>query len=190
MIDNDQNANGIILRLLELDAIKGSVLEIGCGLGKNVLHISGSGYPALGIDLSGEKISIARQKAQLMLARRGVCARFKQCGLFQLETLSEIFYTIIDSGNLQNMEPGKQRQFLFSMYQILEPDGSAILIIPAGVSNESARIGSNRFSWLEELILPGFNLTSIVDNFKKTSEDDSTNQDTAVILKKKENWNE
>lgn len=189
MIDNDQNANGMILRLLELDAISGSVLEIGCGLGENALHISGAGFPTLGIDPSGEKISIARQKAQLMLARRGICARFKQCGLLQLESLSEIFFTIIDSGNLHTMEPREQRQFLFSIYQILEPDGSLILIIHSRDSNESASSGSDRSRWLKELVEPGFNITTIIDNLDNTGEDDPANSDYVVILEKKENWN-
>lgn len=182
-MDKTQNASEMILRLLDMKAIMGSVLEIGCGTGGNSLHISGDGYPALGIDSSAEKIAVARQNAQLMLARRGICARFKLCGIFHLETLSELFFTIIDSGKLQSLNPEEGKQYLHSILKILEPSGSLILLLPQDgvVANMSTETEIHQ--WIRGLVEPYFSIDSLIFGSKGLGLDEK-NPDHAVILKK------
>ncbi len=92
----------IIIELVDSGEIQGKVLEIGCATGENSLHIAGAGYPTLGIDPSKEAILIAKQKSEVMLARRGICARFKQFIPHNLGLINESFNVIIDNSYLSN----------------------------------------------------------------------------------------
>ena len=125
----------IIIELVDSGEIQGTVLEIGCGTGENSLHISGAGYPTLGIDPSREDIHIAKQKAQVMLARRGICARFKQFIPQNLGMIQEYFNVIIDNNTFQTIPFEERENYTRSMVPLLEPGGSLLLIITPGPGN-------------------------------------------------------
>ena len=62
----------VFVRLAEEGAIRGRVLDAGCGTGEHVLMVAAMGLDATGIDAAPTAIEIARRKA----AERGVTAGF------------------------------------------------------------------------------------------------------------------
>ncbi len=80
--------------LADAGAIRGRVLDVGCGTGEHVLMCAGLGLDATGIDLASTAIHTARQKAR----DRGLTARFMLRDARQLADLGESFDTVLDSG--------------------------------------------------------------------------------------------
>ncbi len=139
----------IIVELVETGEVKGKVLEIGCGFGENSLHIAGAGYPTLGIDPSKEAILIAKQKSEVMLARRGICARFKQFVPLNLGLIKESFNVIIDNSTFQTIPIEERETYARSLVPLLEPGGSIILIIPSTSGNLTVRSESDVIKAIE-----------------------------------------
>lgn len=83
-------------QLAEKGAIRGRVLDAGCGTGEHALLAAGLGLPALGVDMSPAAIEIARRKA----AERGLeeLARFEVRDALDLGSLGDRFDTVLDSG--------------------------------------------------------------------------------------------
>jgi SAM-dependent methyltransferase len=140
----------IIVELVETGEIKGKVLEIGCGFGENSLHIAGAGYPTLGIDPSKEAILIAKQKSEVMLARRGICARFKQFVPQNLGLIKESFNVIIDNATFQTIPIEERETYTRSMVPLLEPGGSIKLIITSISGNLTVRSESDVIKAVED----------------------------------------
>lgn len=80
--------------LAETGAIRGRVLDVGCGTGEHALMAAGLGLPALGVDTSPTAIEIAGRKAR----ERDLKARFVLHDALDLGALAEQFDTVIDSG--------------------------------------------------------------------------------------------
>ena len=124
-----------IVKLVDEGWIQGSTLDLLCGTGENALYIAGVGSPTLGIDSSHPVLRIAREKAQMMMARRGVCARFKPGRPNRLTDLGETFQTIFDLGLFQSIPDHMRADYLYSLDKVLLPEGKFILI--QFVSNET-----------------------------------------------------
>lgn len=80
--------------LADASAINGRVLDAGCGTGEHALMAAGLGLDATGIDLAGNALAIAEQKAR----DRGLTARFLRHDARQLGDLGERFDTVLDCG--------------------------------------------------------------------------------------------
>ena len=82
------------LALAEAGAIRGRVLDLGCGTGEHVLMAAGLGLEATGIDLSATALRAAERKAH----DRARTARFLRRDARDLAALGESFDTVLDCG--------------------------------------------------------------------------------------------
>jgi SAM-dependent methyltransferase len=82
------------VRLAEAGALRGALLDAGCGTGEHTILAALHGAHALGIDVSPRAVEIARCKA----AERGIDTSFKVLDAHHLDNLGETFDTIVDSG--------------------------------------------------------------------------------------------
>ncbi|RPF37423.1 class I SAM-dependent methyltransferase [Streptomyces sp. TLI_185] len=78
----------------EAGAIRGRVLDAGCGTGEHTLMAAGLGLDATGIDLASRALRTAEDKARV----RGRTARFLRYDARELATFSEQFDTALDCG--------------------------------------------------------------------------------------------
>jgi len=141
---NPENPSPLIVELAEQDLIFGTVLEIGCGSGNNALYLSGLGYPSLGIDTSMDELRVAKQKAELMLVRRGTCARFKPGNPLHLYRLGEKFDTVLDLFDFLRFSPEEQKAYAFGINKIIEPGGNLLLTVhPKGIYTTNSSMESN-----------------------------------------------
>jgi cyclopropane fatty-acyl-phospholipid synthase-like methyltransferase len=82
------------VELADAGALRGRVLDIGCGTGEHALMAAERGFEATGIDAAPTAIGIAERKA----AERGLNARFVIWNALELSKLGEQFDTVLDCG--------------------------------------------------------------------------------------------
>src|ERR671923_2137842 len=82
------------LALADAGAVRGRVLDVGCGTGEHVLMAAGLGLDATGVDLAENALQTAREKARV----RGLMARFIRHDARKLADLGESFDTVLDCG--------------------------------------------------------------------------------------------
>src|SRR4029453_4840791 len=75
-------------------AIRGRVLDAGCGTGEHALMAAALGLDAVGVDLAGNALHAPERKAPA----RGLTARFMRHDARHLADLGETFDTVLDCG--------------------------------------------------------------------------------------------
>jgi SAM-dependent methyltransferase len=108
-----------IVKLAEAGAIVGSVLDVGCGTGENVLHLAAVGKAAMGIDASPTAIARAQAKA----AERGLVATFRVADALDLGKLRRRFETVIDCGLFHTLSDEQRWPYAQSLCEVLSPGG-------------------------------------------------------------------
>ncbi|GAB2518570.1 class I SAM-dependent methyltransferase [Nocardia heshunensis] len=120
-IDRPQPA---FVTLAESGALRGRVLDLGCGTGEHALLAASLGLDATGIDQSAQALAMARTKA----AERGLKATFVRHSALELSGLGEVFDTVVDCG-LFHLFDGDDRTALVSgLATIVRSGGSYHLL--------------------------------------------------------------
>src|SRR5882757_1343502 len=105
-------------------AIRGRVLEAGCGTGEHTLMAAALGLDATGIDLAASALRIARDKAR----RRGLAARFLRHDALRLAGLGEVFDTVLDSLVMHSFGAATRAAYLDSVQSVLRPGGRLFVL--------------------------------------------------------------
>lgn len=113
----------VFLGLLDEGAIRGRVLDAGCGTGEHTLMVAARGVDAVGIDVSPRAIELAKGKA----ADRGVAARFLVWDALALADLHEQFDTVLDSGLFHVFDDERRARYVTSLAAVLRPRGRVLL---------------------------------------------------------------
>jgi SAM-dependent methyltransferase len=113
----------VFAALLEGGAIRGRVLDAGCGTGEHTLMVAAQGLDATGIDASPRAIEIANGKAR----ERGVRARFLVQDALLLADLGEDFDTVLDSGLFHVFDDERRARYVSALAAVVKPGGSLLL---------------------------------------------------------------
>lgn len=100
----------------------GRVLDVGCGPGRNALHLAAAGFTVDAIDLSPEAITWATDRARE--ARAGI--RF-HCGDVFNTDLDGPYDLIYDSGCFHHLPPHRRVSYLHLIDSALRPGGHLAL---------------------------------------------------------------
>jgi SAM-dependent methyltransferase len=84
----------VFLALTCAGAIRGPVLDAGCGTGEHALMCAGLGLRATGVDLASRALAMAEAKGR----ERGLPTRFVHHDAWRLADLGETFGTVLDCG--------------------------------------------------------------------------------------------
>jgi ubiquinone/menaquinone biosynthesis C-methylase UbiE len=110
--------------LADAGAIRGRVLDVGCGTGEHTLMSADLGLDATGVDLAANALHTAEGKAR----DRGLAARFLRQDARQLPDLGELFDTVLDCG-LFHIFTGEDRvAFVESLRSVLAPGGRYFML--------------------------------------------------------------
>lgn len=115
---------GVFLDLARSGAIRGRVLDVGCGTGEHVLMCAGLGLDATGVDLAATALRAAEEKAR----RRGLTARFLHHDARRVTELGERFDTVLDSGLFHMLDPEDRTAFASGVRAVLRPGGRYFMI--------------------------------------------------------------
>ncbi|MEU2232315.1 class I SAM-dependent methyltransferase [Streptomyces vietnamensis] len=97
----------------------GKVLDLGCGPGRNALHLAAAGYEVTGIDLSPTAIAWAEERAAASGAEN---VRFV-CGDAFTAALDGPYDLIYDSGCFHHLPPHRRVSYLALLDRALAPGG-------------------------------------------------------------------
>ncbi|MFD5620770.1 class I SAM-dependent methyltransferase [Streptomyces yangpuensis] len=99
----------------------GRALDLGCGPGRNALHLASLGFEVDAVDLSPEAVSWASERAR----EAGAEIRFHCGNAFELATtvLSGPYDLIYDSGCFHHLPPHRRVSYLALLDRSLAPGG-------------------------------------------------------------------
>lgn len=110
---------GAFVALAEDGALRGRVLDSGCGTGEHALLAASLGHEVVGIDIVPAAIDAARRKA----AERNLDATFVVGDVLRLDHLGEQFDTVLDSGVFHVFDDDDRARYVDSLRDVLGPGG-------------------------------------------------------------------
>jgi cyclopropane fatty-acyl-phospholipid synthase-like methyltransferase len=113
-----------IAQLEEQGALRGAVLDCGCGTGENALYLAGCGHDVWGVDSSPRAIRKAESKAR----ERSVAAKFLVLDVLDLGSLGRTFDCITDCGLFHVFSDEDRRRYVSSLGSVTVP-GSRLVIL-------------------------------------------------------------
>ncbi|GAA4602292.1 hypothetical protein GCM10023195_06810 [Actinoallomurus liliacearum] len=113
-----------LLALAHQGALRGRVLDVGCGTGEHTLMAAAARLDATGIDLADEALRTAGRKAR----ERGLAARFLRHDALRLSELGELFDTALDSLLLHAFDAPDRAAYAAGLRTVLRPGGRLFVL--------------------------------------------------------------
>ena len=107
------------VELAEAGALRGRVLDLGCGTGEHALLAAALGLDASGIDSAPTAIAIAQAKAR----ERGLRASFRVWDALELAALGERYDTVLDSGLFHVLDDAERVRLAAGLRAVVVPGG-------------------------------------------------------------------
>lgn len=154
-------------RIIRFNEYKGkNLLEIGCGLGTDLLQFARAGAHVTGVDLTPASIDLARKRFSLY----GVPATFQVADAESLPFPDASFDVVYSFGVLHHT-PDTQKA-INEVFRVLKPGGEMILML------------YHKHSWH---FFAGVPLTALARWFKRTSQRESASKEWIRIYDGKDN---
>lgn len=112
------------VELARAGALRGSVLELGCGTGEHTLLAAELGLPATGVDIAPTAIARARAKAE----ERGLDARFVVGDALSSDTPGGPFDVVLDCGFFHVLSDGDRSRLTDVLGRVMAPGGTYHLL--------------------------------------------------------------
>jgi SAM-dependent methyltransferase/GNAT superfamily N-acetyltransferase len=129
--------------LAEAGALRGRVLDVGCGTGEHTLMAAALGLDATGVDIAATALAIAKRKA----AERGLSARFLEWDATNLAALGERWETVLDSGVFHVFDDTDRARYVASLVAAVAPGGRYHMLVFS--DRQGGTLGPRRISQTE-----------------------------------------
>jgi SAM-dependent methyltransferase len=93
--------------------VRGTVLDIGCGLGDNAIYLARQGHSVTGLDISPTALVTAERRA----ADAGVDVTFAVADAAKLDGYTDAFDTVIDSGMFHCLDEDGKRRYAAALHR-------------------------------------------------------------------------
>jgi SAM-dependent methyltransferase len=117
-------AQKVFVDLSRTGAIKGHVLDAGCGAGEIALFLASEGHTVTGVDLSETAIAQARQRA----IQRGSDAQFAVGSVLDLSEYAGRFDTVVDCGCFHALPKAELGTYTAALHQATAPGAVAYML--------------------------------------------------------------
>lgn len=118
----------VIRQAVALGAIRGEVLDPGCGTGWHALEYARAGCSVTGVDVAPTAIEFARRNARAV----GLDVRFEVGDATDLEQFEGRFDTVVDSKLYDNLESTEERlRYVTALHRATKP-GARLLMFGFG----------------------------------------------------------
>lgn len=132
-----------LVKLEESGAVRGEVLDIGCGPGDNATFLASRGHRVTGADGSETAIAEAHERAKA----KGVDVTFLVTDATTLEGLDQRFDTVLDSALYHCLPEESRTDYAAALHRVTKPGAQLHLFcfadegpsFPAAVSKENLR---------------------------------------------------
>lgn len=104
--------------------VSGRVLDCGCGTGHNAIWLAEQGHEVVAFDFIEPPVAVARTRA----AERGVLVDFRVQDALKLDSWSEQFDTVIDSGLFHVFPADIRPRYVRGLANVLRPSGRLLLM--------------------------------------------------------------
>ncbi|GAB7186517.1 class I SAM-dependent methyltransferase [Kitasatospora sp. Ki12] len=109
----------------------GRALDLGCGPGRNAVHLACRGFEVDAVDLSSAAVAWAGERARE--AGVGTGLRFHRASIFEAELPYAQYDLVYDSGCLHHLPPHRRVSYLALLDRVLAPGGHfAVTAFAAG----------------------------------------------------------
>jgi SAM-dependent methyltransferase len=98
-------------------------LDLGCGPGRNAIHLASRGVEVDAVDLSPTAVAWGEERAR----EAGVDVRFHCADIFSVELPLDRYDLVYDSGCLHHLPPHRRVSYLDLLDRVLAPGGHAVL---------------------------------------------------------------
>jgi SAM-dependent methyltransferase len=112
------------LELARSGALRGAVLDVGCGTGEHALMAAEMGFHATGIDAAPTAIKMAQDKA----SSKGLEASFFVWDALEMASLETRFDTVLDCGLFHVFDDADRARFVESLAAVTRTDGRYFLL--------------------------------------------------------------
>jgi SAM-dependent methyltransferase len=127
--------------------LPGRALDLGSGTGRNALYLAAHGWDAVGVEMSGYAVEVAKGKA----ATQGVPARFVQGDVTRLPELDiGVFDLFMDGGCYHTIPPGRRSAYAESVTAVAAPGARLILVgfrAPLAVGDDGEKLLERLPGW-------------------------------------------
>ncbi|HYT38176.1 MAG TPA: class I SAM-dependent methyltransferase [Acidimicrobiia bacterium] len=131
-------AQPVVIEAERAGRFHGAVLDVGCGLGDNALHLAGQGHQVTGIDAAPTAVEQARQRAR----QRGVDVEFAVADATSLAGFEGRFDSVLDGACYHCLDEDARHAYAAALHRATRPDALLTLFcFPAGSSGLAATMG-------------------------------------------------
>ncbi|MFT3768829.1 MAG: class I SAM-dependent methyltransferase [Minicystis sp.] len=121
--DVDHPQRDLVAAFDEL-SLSGSIVDLGCGTGENVLELARRGLDAWGVDSTPAAIQVANEKRDA----RGLRATFVHGDALDLDALGRTFDTVLDCGLFHVIAEQERLRYVQELPRVLQPGGRFLML--------------------------------------------------------------